>query len=62
MAGDKTLTKKILSFHGILTAKFCHCVSRKRGWAGDISLPADTEAASGRRVARYHSEIDRSTM
>ena len=39
MAGDKTLTKKILSFHGILTAKFATVYRGNVDWAGDIAFP-----------------------
>jgi D-alanine-D-alanine ligase len=39
MAGDKTLTKKVLSFHGILTARFATVFRGAVDWAGDISFP-----------------------
>lgn len=39
MAGDKTLTKKVLSFHGILSAKFATLFRGDVDWAGDISFP-----------------------
>jgi len=39
MAGDKTRTKKILSFHGILTAKFATVYRGNVDWAGDIAFP-----------------------
>lgn len=39
MAGDKTLTKKVLSFHGILSAKFATLYRGDVDWAGDISFP-----------------------
>jgi D-alanine-D-alanine ligase len=39
MAGDKTLTKKILSFHGILTARFATVFRGAVDWAGDIAFP-----------------------
>jgi len=39
VAGDKTLTKKILSFHGILTAKFATVFRGNVDWAGDIKFP-----------------------
>jgi D-alanine-D-alanine ligase len=39
MAGDKTVTKKILSFHGILTAKFATVYRGNVDWAGDIKFP-----------------------
>ena len=39
LAGDKTLTKKVLSFHGILTAKFATVFRGTVDWAGDISFP-----------------------
>jgi D-alanine-D-alanine ligase len=39
VAGDKTLTKKVLSFHGILTAKFATVFRGNVDWAGDIDFP-----------------------
>jgi len=39
MAGDKTLTKKVLSFHGILTARFATVFRGMVDWAGDINFP-----------------------
>ncbi len=39
MAGDKTLTKKVLSFHGILTPKFAMVFRGTVDWAGDIEFP-----------------------
>ena len=39
LAGDKTLTKKILSFHGILTAKFATVFRGAVDWAGEIDFP-----------------------
>lgn len=39
LAGDKTLTKKVLSFHGILTAKFATVFRGTVDWAGDIKFP-----------------------
>lgn len=39
MAGDKTLTKKVLSFHGILTAKFATLFRGDVDWAGEINFP-----------------------
>ncbi len=39
MAGDKTLTKKVLAFHGILSAKFATLYRGDVDWAGDISFP-----------------------
>ncbi len=39
VAGDKTLTKKVLSFHGILTAKFATVFRGNVDWAGDIKFP-----------------------
>jgi D-alanine-D-alanine ligase len=39
LAGDKTLTKKVLSFHGILTAKFATVFRGEVDWAGDIGFP-----------------------
>lgn len=39
MAGDKTLTKKVLSFHSILTARFATVFRGSVDWAGDITFP-----------------------
>lgn len=39
LAGDKTLTKKVLSFHGILSAKFATVFRGEVDWAGDIKFP-----------------------
>jgi D-alanine-D-alanine ligase len=39
LAGDKTLTKKVLSFHGILTARFATVYRGSVDWAGDIDFP-----------------------
>lgn len=39
LAGDKTLTKKVLSFHGILTARFATVFRGAVDWAGDIDFP-----------------------
>jgi D-alanine-D-alanine ligase len=39
LAGDKTLTKKVLSFHGILTARFATVFRGSVDWAGDIDFP-----------------------
>ncbi|HVF39643.1 MAG TPA: ATP-grasp domain-containing protein [Gemmatimonadaceae bacterium] len=39
LAGDKTLTKKVLSFHGILTARFATVFRGSVDWAGDIGFP-----------------------
>lgn len=39
MAGDKTLTKKVLSFHSILTARFATVFRGSVDWAGDINFP-----------------------
>lgn len=39
VAGDKTLTKKVLSFHGILTPKFATVFRGTVDWAGDIEFP-----------------------
>ena len=39
LAGDKTLTKKVLSFHGILSAKFATMYRGQVDWAGDINFP-----------------------
>jgi D-alanine-D-alanine ligase len=38
-AGDKTLTKKVLSFHGIKTAQFATVYRGAVDWAGDIDFP-----------------------
>jgi D-alanine-D-alanine ligase len=39
LAGDKTLTKKVLAFHGILSAKFATVYRGQVDWAGDIEFP-----------------------
>ena len=39
LAGDKTLTKKVLSFHSILTARFATVWRGAVDWAGDIQFP-----------------------
>lgn len=39
LAGDKTLTKKVLSFHGILTAKFATVFRGAVDHVGDIKFP-----------------------
>ena len=39
MAGDKTLTKKVLSFHSILTPRFATVFRGNVDWAGDIDFP-----------------------
>ncbi|HKO14708.1 MAG TPA: ATP-grasp domain-containing protein [Gemmatimonadaceae bacterium] len=39
LAGDKTLTKKVLSFHGIRTPEFATLYRGAVDWAGDISFP-----------------------
>ncbi len=39
LAGDKTLTKKVMSFHGILTARFATVFRGNVDWAGDIDFP-----------------------
>jgi D-alanine-D-alanine ligase len=39
LAGDKTLTKKILTFHGIQTAKFATVFRGAVDWAGEINFP-----------------------
>jgi D-alanine-D-alanine ligase len=38
-AGDKTLTKKVLSFHCILTAKFASVYRGSVDWAADLQFP-----------------------
>ena len=39
LAGDKTLTKKVLTFHSILTARFATVFRGSVDWAGDINFP-----------------------
>ena len=39
LAGDKTLTKKVLTFHSILTARFATMFRGAVDWAGDIKFP-----------------------
>jgi D-alanine-D-alanine ligase len=39
LAGDKTLTKKVLTFHDILTARFATVFRGSVDWAGDIDFP-----------------------
>ena len=39
VAGDKTLTKKVLTFHGLKTAKFATVYRGAVDWAGDITFP-----------------------
>lgn len=39
VAGDKTLTKKVLSFHGITTPKFATVFRGTVDWAGDVEFP-----------------------
>ena len=39
VAGDKTLTKKVLTFHGLRTAKFATVYRGAVDWAGDIDFP-----------------------
>ena len=39
VAGDKSLTKKVLSFHGIRTPEFASVYRGAVDWAGDISFP-----------------------
>jgi D-alanine-D-alanine ligase len=39
LAGDKTLTKKVLCFHGILTPRFATVFRGNVDWAGDINFP-----------------------
>jgi len=38
-AGDKSLTKKILSFHGIQTPQFATLYRGAVDWAGDLTFP-----------------------
>ncbi|HEX6966449.1 MAG TPA: ATP-grasp domain-containing protein [Gemmatimonadaceae bacterium] len=39
LAGDKSLTKQVLAFHGIRTPKFATIFRGAVDWAGDISFP-----------------------
>lgn len=39
LAGDKTLTKKVLSFHGVLTAKFATVRRGEVDWTHDVKFP-----------------------
>jgi D-alanine-D-alanine ligase len=39
VAGDKSLTKKVLSFHGIKTPEFATVFRGAVDWAGDITFP-----------------------
>jgi D-alanine-D-alanine ligase len=39
LAGDKSLTKKVLSFHGIRTPKFATVYRGAVDWVGDIDFP-----------------------
>jgi len=39
LAGDKSLTKKVLSFHGIKTPEFATVFRGALDWAGDIAFP-----------------------
>lgn len=39
VAGDKSLTKKVLSFHGIRTPEFASVYRGAVDWAGDIAFP-----------------------
>ena len=39
LAGDKSLTKKVLSFHGIRTPEFATLFRGALDWAGDIAFP-----------------------
>ena len=39
VAGDKTLTKKVLGFHGILTPEFGSFYRGATEWAGDLKFP-----------------------
>src|ERR687889_576912 len=38
-AGDKTLTKKVLTFHGIQTPRFAAMYRGSVDWAGDVEFP-----------------------
>ncbi len=57
VAGDKTLSKKVLQFHGIKTPEFATVYRGAVDWAGDVKFPLDHEAAAGRRVARHHAQV-----
>ena len=39
LAGDKSLTKKVLSFHGIQTPQFATLYRGAVDWAGDLTFP-----------------------
>jgi D-alanine-D-alanine ligase len=39
LAGDKSLCKKVLSFHSILTPKFMTLIRGAVDWAGDLTFP-----------------------
>src|SRR5919107_4766051 len=39
LAGDKSLTKKVLSFHGIQTPEFATLYRGAVDWAGDLTFP-----------------------
>jgi D-alanine-D-alanine ligase len=39
LAGDKSLTKKVLNFHGIQTPKFATLYRGAVDWSGDLSFP-----------------------
>ena len=39
LAGDKTLTKKVLRFHGILTPEFATLYRGAVDWAGELAFP-----------------------
>src|SRR5206468_390955 len=39
LAGDKSLTKKVLSFHGVRTPEFATVFRGALDWAGDIAFP-----------------------
>ena len=39
LAGDKSLTKKVLSFHGVRTPEFATLFRGALDWAGDIAFP-----------------------
>src|SRR5437763_7203455 len=39
LAGDKTLTQKVLAFHGIQSAKFATMYRGQSDWVGDIDFP-----------------------
>ena len=59
LAGDKALSKKVLSFHGVRSPQFATVHRGDVEWAGDLSLSADRQAAAGRCVDRDHPRLRR---